>query len=154
LAKPLLKIETNFSFRKLAEQIEGIIGEAITDEAKGFITETKKPIEEGSLAPLSQATINKRIAGTSDYIKLGHKPEKTNDKTPLKYTGELLKSIKLSNKGIFGGVEMREYGLNHHFGRGEPARPFLAEPGSSAMKPHEEKMVKKFAEKIKKSLMK
>ena len=154
MAEPLLKIKSNFSFRKLANQIEGIIGGAITDEAKGYIIETKRPIEEGTLAPLKEGTIQKRKAGISDYMRLGHEPKKTNDKTPLKYTGELLKSIQLTKQGVFGGVEMREYGLNHHFGRGEPARPFLAKPGSSAMKPHEEKMVEKFGNKIKKALMK
>ena len=55
---------------------------------------------------------------------------------------------------MFGGVEMRKYGLNHHYGIGEPPRPFLAKPGSSAMKPHEEKMIENFEKKIIKALMK
>ena len=83
MAEPLLKIKSNFSFRKLANQIEGIIGGAITDEAKGYIIETKRPIEEGTLAPLKEGTIQKRKAGISDYMRLGHEPKKTNDKTPL-----------------------------------------------------------------------
>ena len=158
MAKPLLKIETNFSFRKLAGQIKGFIGGAITDEAKGYIIESKKPIEGGTLRPLTASTLRKRRDGVSDYEGLGHIPVRTHDETPLHYTGDLLESMELTKKGVFGGVSINKYGLDHHSGTGEMSglkpRPFLAKPGSSAMKPHEEKMIENFEKKIIKALMK
>ena len=92
---------------------------------------TKKNITDGKLKPLTNATIEARAAGRSSFT--GHNPSPTGDKTPLRYTGRLVKSIKATEMGVEG----ESYGLKHHEGyttegkflgkkRQVPARPFLA----------------------------
>tara|TARA_R110002020_G_scaffold35058_2_gene106082 strand:- start:2167 stop:2640 length:474 start_codon:yes stop_codon:yes gene_type:complete len=132
LAKPLsVKITSNFSFSKLANNVDKILNDSRLSVAEGLANKTKKNITDGKLRALSDATIEARSKGQSSFS--GHNPSPTGDKTPLRYTGRLLKSIKATEKGVEG----ESYGLKHHEGytndtkffgrkRGVPARPFLA----------------------------
>ena len=144
-----LKISINFSFSRLGKHINKIIDDTVKREKEGVVKVSKKTIKDGDLPALSDGTMNKRRAGTSDYIKRGHKPKETHDIRPLHYTKALYKSIKVSDKGI----DMLDYGMLHNQGIGEPEREFLAKPGSPKMNPHEKIVVKKLYQDLHKNLM-
>ena len=123
-----LQIRTTFDFGKLASKIEGIMNDVVDDGKRLYRATTRDNLKEGKIRKLRPASIEARKRG--HYWK-GKKVTPTTSTKPLVYTGELLNSIRVVDKGI----EMWDYGLNHHEGftlpQGTPvkARPFLAIKG-------------------------
>ena len=150
MAKGSITFKSNFSFQKLANSLDGIIQKAKISEGNAIAEKSIETINSGKLPALSQATINKRLAGTSDYIHRGHKPFRQTDKTPLRYTSRLIESIEVVDKG----VKMYDYGEFHHYGRGEPKRPFIAQAGSSEIKSEEQEIAKEFVNNMNKAMRK
>ena len=104
----------------------------------GLAQMTKRNISEGNLRALSDSTINVRERGDSSFA--GHMARPSNETRPLFYTGSLLRSIKPNEDGI----EMLDYGIEHHEGfttpsknigaganKSVPARNFIAGAGGS-----------------------
>tara|TARA_R100000664_G_scaffold33994_1_gene53227 strand:- start:2851 stop:3330 length:480 start_codon:yes stop_codon:yes gene_type:complete len=134
LAKPLsVKITSNFSFSKLAKNVDKILNDSRLSIAEGLANKTKKNITDGKLRALSDKTIEARSKAKSSFP--GHKPSTPGGNKPLHYTGRLLNSIKATEKGVEG----EGYALEHHRGfdtpkhnigygsnKNVPARPFLA----------------------------
>ena len=131
MANPSVKITSNFSFSKLANNIDKILKDSNLSVAEGLAAKTRKNIEGGLQPQLSPATIEARQKGQSSFS--GHNPSSTTETRPLIYTGRLLKSIKATEKGVEG----ESYGLEHETGfpgkkeflgekRDTPPRPFLA----------------------------
>ena len=130
MANPSVKITSNFSFSKLANNIDKILKDSNLSVAEGLAEKTRKNIEGGLQPQLSGATIEARQKGQSSFS--GHNPSPTTETRPLIYTGRLLKSIKATEKGVEG----EPYGLEHEAGftttkfkgktRTVPPRPFLA----------------------------
>ncbi len=143
-----VSFKSNFSFSKLKNKLPTLISDVMKEEGDLVAKTAVKTIEEGQLPPLSTSTKQKRLAGYSDYKKLGHKPFVQTDMTPLDYTGRLKKSFNVTEKG----VEMFEYGLEHNFGRGEPKREFISFPGSPKLKSKEKKIAVDFIEKMNKAM--
>ena len=94
------KVRINFSFQKLSKNLDSIIDKGIKEAQKSSAEAAKSRILKGLQPPLKKSTIELRkqqgIAGTN----------------PLIATGNLLKSIKDTDKGI----EMAKYGIYHEFG--------------------------------------
>ena len=126
-----LQVRTTFDFGKLARKMPDILND-IVDESKMVYAEMSvKNITDG-LRPLKKASIEARKKG---HYWGGAKVPPTSKTTPLDYTGELIKSIKIHEQGVI----MNEYGLHHHRGFSIPMkhagaifnqpvkpRPFLA----------------------------
>ena len=130
--------------------MDSLIQKAQVDEGNVIAKKSIKTIESGDLAPLSDATKKKRLSGTSDYLNRGHKPKRTTDMTPLKYTGRLINSIEVTDKG----VDMFDYGKFHNEGIGEPKREFIAKPGSSQIKTEEIEVAKRFVNSMNRTMKK
>ena len=88
------------------EIIEGSKGDLINSIARN----TKKNILTGGLRKLSNATLEARKEGKSSFA--GHNSKPTSETRPLYYTGRLYNSIKATKDGM----EIMEYGLDHHKG--------------------------------------
>mgnify|MGYP003135246651 FL=1 len=121
-----VSFKSNFSFRKLGNKLDDVLGssnEKIIDELAQM---TKRNITDGKLRGLSQSTILARLSGQSSFE--GHKPKRTSESRPLIYTGELLKSIK----PVKDGIEMLEYGLEHHEGFTTPKKEIFIQKGKKS----------------------
>ena len=150
MAKGSITFKSNFSFQKLADSLDEIIQQAKIDEGNAIAEKSIETINSGKLKALSRATINKSLAGTSDYIHRGPKPKVQPDKTPLRYTSRLINSIEVVDEG----VKMYDYGEFHHYGRGEPKREFIAQAGASEMKSDEQEIAKELVKKMNKAMRK
>ena len=64
-----LKISINFSFSKLGKHINKIIDNTVEREKHAVVKVSKKTITDFDLPKLSDATIDKREDGYSDYFK-------------------------------------------------------------------------------------
>ncbi len=137
-----LKIDTNFSFKKLSSKVDDILNKYKGDVSPAYAKGAKDRIDSRIPPKLSPFTVRNRRPGTGDL--------------PLKETGKLYKSIK----GTKLGLEMVDYGAEHQKGypssmpnaRPVPARPFF---GSEFVSEKEENEAKKKLEKnLKKGLMK
>ena len=130
MANPSVKITSNFSFSKLANNIDKILKGSNQSILRSLAKKTRENIKGGLQPKLSDATIEARQKGQSSFD--GHSPKSTPETRPLIYTGRLLKSIKATEKGVEG----EPYGLEHETGftttkfkgktRTVPPRPFLA----------------------------
>lgn len=120
MAKPLysVKFTSNFRFSKLSSQIDDILGKSNESVIDGLAQMTKRNITEGKLRGLSQNTLELRRRGLSTFNSYDSPGQGMNSltptsrTTPLHYTGNLLNSIKPTKDGI----EMLEYGIEHHKG--------------------------------------
>ena len=128
MASPSYKtsIKSNFSFKKLATHSKVLVEEGMSMVIKSAAKQTKENIESGLLRPLRKSTLAKRRKRGTDKLRKSHaewkhKPIQTNDKTPLKYSGQLLESIKATKEG----VEMEGYGKEHHDGFVNPQGNFI-----------------------------
>lgn len=146
-----IKIETNFSFKKLANKVEDIM-----DEYKAGVG--------GAYASGARTAINSRLSPElSDFTVKTRVNEGTT--LPLKDTGALYKSLK----GTKEGLQMLNYGLKHQTGISPnpvdsdwadiPARPFFSDgetPGTSKYvdKKMESQSKKNLIKNIKKGLQK
>ena len=104
--------KTNFSFLKLKMGAFHAMNNVRDSLGKGSEIETKAAIDKG-LRRLRPATIEAR--------KLGkywgrQRVTPTSDDTPLKYTGELYRSMKGKNVEGGGELTMLRYGVLHHKG--------------------------------------
>ena len=128
-----VKTSSNFSFRRLGSKLQDILGKQNEKIIDGLAQMTKRNISEGKLRGLSQNTLEIRRRGLSTFDSYGtpnapRKPKPTSETRPLLYTGNLLNSIKPTKDGI----EMLEYGEEHHDGfntpegKSVPARSFIA----------------------------
>ena len=121
--------KTNFSFLKLKMGVFNAMNNVRDSLGRGSEVETKAAIDKG-LRALRPATIESRLAGKY-WGKERGEIYKTSDKTPLKHTGALYKSIKW-NKNT-QSLEMNKYGRHQDSGftagRGITVRgrPFIKE---------------------------
>ena len=113
-----LEIGTNFKFSKLARRINKITDKYVQRIKHDVVNTAKQIINNKELKPLSQMTINNRKRGRGWG---GKSVSPTSDDTPLKHTGKLYKSLKVTKEGIEGV----DYALHHQFGKGVPQRKFF-----------------------------
>ena len=160
-----ITVKSNVDFSKLARNIKSITDKILNESAKGSALESKRIIDSKTLKPLSKTTISVREDGNfyegdgrsvrGQFFQPKFKKEGlksiTRD-TPLKYTGDLYKSLK-ANKGAVMG---KSYGLKHEKGYrvrgsvaswGVPASPFLSRKVPEGV---EEKFVKNVQKKLRK----
>ena len=116
-----LQIKTTFDFGKLARQMPKILEKHTQRTARSSATGAREAIERGVRPPLDPdgETLKRRKykvkVATGGYSKGG-------GTKPLFHTGTLFRSIK----GTSEGLEMWDYGLFQHEGKGHfPARPFI-----------------------------
>ena len=93
-----LKIDTNFSFKKLSSKVDDILNKYKGDVSPAYAQREKHKIDSRTLEQLRPFTVRNRRPGTGDL--------------PLKETGKLYKSIK----GTKLGLEMVDYGLEQYKG--------------------------------------
>ncbi len=113
-----LQIKTTFSFAKLARKLPNILNELVDESKMVYAEMSVKNITDG-LRPLKKASIEARKRG---IYWAGKRVTPTTKTKPLDYTGDLIKSIKIHEKGVI----MNEYGIYHNQGIGVPKREFLA----------------------------
>ena len=113
-----LQIGTNFKFIKLAKDINRITDKYIKRIKHDVVNTAKQIINKKELKPLSPITMKNRKRGRGWG---GEKVAPTTDNTPLKHTGKLYNSLKVTKEGIEGV----NYALRHQFGRGVPMRKFF-----------------------------
>ena len=113
-----LQIRTTFDFGKLARQMPKILEKHTQRTARSSATGAREAIDKGVRPPLEKPTIERRKykvkVATGGYGQGG-------GSKPLFHTGTLYRSIK----GTSEGLEMWDYGLYHHEGKGVPTRPFI-----------------------------
>ena len=138
-----LKITSNFSFGKLLGKIEEIQNDFLKKNINKTVDIAKSNISQGNTRGLADSTKQSRAKGRG---WAGKKVTPTNDTTPLKHTGKLLKSLKPKSDGF----EIVEYGLIHQSGwttnRGTTInpRPFLPFTSKGNLSPERKKHQKKF----------
>tara|TARA_R100000808_G_C2033045_1_gene76012 strand:+ start:23 stop:526 length:504 start_codon:yes stop_codon:yes gene_type:complete len=98
------KIDINFSFGKLSRKIDKILKDHMDSIKKVTALVAKDTIKSGKLKKLSPGTLYIRKHGLSPK-----RPYKSNSKTPLLHTGNLLASIKV----VDDGISMAGYGKYH-----------------------------------------
>ena len=136
MAKPLysVKFTSNFSFRKLSQNLNAVIDDSNLNIAEAIAKNTKKNIMDGLTPALEDSTLRQRREGRTSFD--GHSPQKTNETRPLLYTKRLFNSIK----GTKEGLEIMDYYEQHEKGFTTPSknigcgsnkrvepRPFVAE---------------------------
>jgi hypothetical protein len=94
-----IKIESNFSFKKLADKVDDIIDKYKEDASGAYADGSRKTINDSISPPLEDYTKRTRTNKVPGFI-------------PLKDTGRLYKSLKGTKKGL----EMLSYGLDQHRG--------------------------------------
>lgn len=145
------KWTTNFSFLKLKMGAFKAMNEFRDDLGESSVHETKKAIDSG-LRPLRPATIDARKRG----VYWGKKTvTPTSNTTPLKYTGDLYKSIKWDKTR--SALEMNHYGRHQDAGFTAGGvtikkRPFIKQLSAKTAKGRE--MRKRFFAKLNKSMRK
>ena len=130
MAKPLysVKFTSNFSFRKLSQNLNAVIDDSNLNIAESIAKNTKKNILDGVSPALRPSTLRQRREGRSSFE--GHDPPKEPSETrPLYYSKRLFNSIK----GTKEGLEIMDYAFEHNDGPQEgthgpiPQRKFIAE---------------------------
>ena len=155
-----LKIESNFSFAKLAKEMPRILEKHSTDMGRGSAKSIKTALEKGSYQPLEASTIDIRKKGGSPSAGF----MKTNSKKPLIHTGSLRNSIRVDKKGI----KMHHYGKlqndgfitdpksmlpNRKVDKNKKGRPFI-DRGLAVETPESKQAEKDLSKNIRKALMK
>ena len=104
-----IKIESNFSFKKLAGKVDSIVDKYKEDVSGAYADGSRKRINDRISPPLADWTVKNRMEGTGDL--------------PLKETGALYRSLKGTKKGL----EMLSYGAEHQKGySNKPWKPVPA----------------------------
>ena len=97
---------SNFSFKKLLDNLDDVVGDYFEDSYEDLAESARNAIKNSTgLRKLTKGTIEIRKKGLS---KKGFGMPTTST-TPLLHTGNLLRSIKATKKG----VEMVDYGKHH-----------------------------------------
>ena len=94
------KIDVNFDFGKLAQQMPKIIEKYMQRTARSSATGSKEAIDAGKFKKLEESTLDIR------------KMRGTGGSKPLYETGSLYRSIKATSEGL----KMNKYGWHHHKG--------------------------------------
>ena len=102
-----IDFEITYDANKLARKMPKMIREYLNDGLDSLKNGSKKALKDGNFAPLGEFTKFAREKGLSP--KSNHK--KTSSKKPLRYTGELFRSI--SSKKRDRSLEFSEYGVYH-----------------------------------------
>ena len=102
-----IKTKVTFSFSKLSKKLETLLPQTERRNLRDIANQWKKNIEEGTFAPLAPATQKRRKYKGYNPHYPSTKPRNT--KTPLIATGNLLKSIRVTKKGI----SFNKYGDYH-----------------------------------------
>ena len=102
-----IDFEITYDANKLARKMPKMIREYLNDGLDSLKNGSKKALKDGNFAPLGEFTKVAREKGLSP--KSNHK--KTSSKKPLRYTGELFRSI--SSKKRDRSLEFSEYGVYH-----------------------------------------
>ena len=102
-----IKTKVTFSFSKLSKKLETLLPQTERRNLRDIANQWKKNIEEGTFAPLAPATQKRRKYKGYNPHYPSTKPRNT--KTPLIATGNLLKSIRVTQKGI----SFNKYGDYH-----------------------------------------
>tara|TARA_R100000808_G_scaffold12111_2_gene30509 strand:- start:556 stop:1047 length:492 start_codon:yes stop_codon:yes gene_type:complete len=113
-----LEIGTNFKFSKLARRANKLTSKYVDRTKRHIVNTAKRIIDSKKLKPLSEKTIDNRKRGRGWG---GVKVAPTSDDTPLKHTGKLYNSLKVTEEGIEGVG----YALRHQLGQGVPERKFF-----------------------------
>ena len=116
MAKVSITLKSNFSFRKLSQNINNIIDDSKLSIAQSIAKNTKKNITGGLSPALSECTLKVRQRGASSFD--GHNPSTTTETRPLLYSKRLFDSIK----GTKEGLEIMNYGVEHHEGFDTPEK--------------------------------
>lgn len=134
-----IKITTNFSFGKLAGQIQKITGNFVEKVALNSEKVSKANIDSGRLAPLKEST------------KKWRKREGFPVSPPLKASGKMYDSIKAEGNKL----SLLRYGKYHNDGKVPTtvARPFISGLSITDIK-EVDKMNKKLIQDINKALKK
>jgi len=148
----MISIKTNFSFLKAFNKMEEIEKGVIGELSEIVVESAAKTINSGKLKPLSPFTIKSRKRGRGWG---GVKVPPTNDITPLRHTGTLVKSLKV----VRNGFQMADYGFRHQQGKGVPKReflPFTKDMGryTPEVKILHEKVTNRYTERIRKAMKK
>ena len=131
MAKPSLKITSNFSFQKLSSNLNAVIKDSNLDISTSIAKNTKKNILDGVSPALRPSTLRQRREGktSKQWKDGGHNPVETPSETrPLYYSKRLFNSIK----GTKEGLEIMDYAFEHQrgfrtsSGKNVPPRPFIA----------------------------
>ena len=143
-----IKAKFNFSFSQLSSRLDNIIDNALNNTAKSSSNKTKsnistsKDISGAALEPLSKTTLTQRQLGQfwegdgqgvkGEFFKptILKNLTKTSNKTPLKYSGNLLNSIKAKKNTMtmagYGGLHHEGYKVNGNVHSWTvPSRPFI-----------------------------
>tara|TARA_R110002020_G_scaffold452475_3_gene666870 strand:- start:183 stop:629 length:447 start_codon:yes stop_codon:yes gene_type:complete len=142
-----LEIGTNFKFSKLARRINKLTNSHIQRTKTHIVNTAKRTIDMKKLQKLSDITVDNRKRGRGWG---GDPVPPTSDDTPLKHTGKLYKSLKVTKEGIEGV----DYALRHQFGKGVPERKFLPIIDGDKQTPEVVKFQKKLTQKLIKDMNK
>ena len=102
-----INFEITYDANKLARKMPKMIREYLNDGLDSLKNGSKKALKDGNFAPLGEFTKVARKGGLSP--KSNHK--KSSSKKPLRYTGELFRSI--SSRKRDRSLEFAEYGIYH-----------------------------------------
>ena len=129
MAKDYYKVsfKSNFSFRKLSQNLNTVIDDSNLDISTAIAKNTKKNILDVVSPALKESTLRQRREGKTSFDD--HPTKKTPGETrPLYYSQRLFKSIKGTKEGleIMDYYEEHEKGFSGTHGN-VPARPFVAQ---------------------------
>ena len=114
-----LTTKVTFSFAKLSKKLDKILPQAQKRSLRDVANQWKNNIEKGQFAPLATATKKRRKYKGYNTFYPRTVPRTTND--PLKATGNLQKSIRVTDKGI----SFNKYGDWHVQGTIRPKRNWM-----------------------------
>ena len=103
MAKPLysVKFTSNFSFRKLSQNLNAVIDDSNLSISAAIAKNTKKNILSGVAPALEESTLIQRRTGKTSWKADGHRPAETPSETrPLYYSQRLFKSMMELSKAL------------------------------------------------------
>ena len=114
-----IKTKVTFSFSKLNKKLSTLLPQTERRNLRDVANQWKKNIEGGNFAPLAPATQKRRKYKGYNTFYPRTKPRTTSH--PLKATGNLQKSIRVTDKGI----SFNKYGDWHVKGFIRPKRNWM-----------------------------
>ena len=101
-----IKFDITYDAGKLQKEMPKMIRKYLNDSITSLGKGSKKAIRGGNFQPISDFTKFVREEGLS-----GHHGQQTSSDKPLRHSGELLRSIKVSKRDK--SLEFNEYGMYH-----------------------------------------
>lgn len=114
-----VKTKVTFSFSKLIKKLDKTIPETLKRSHRDVANQWKENIEKGDFTPLASSTKKRRKYKGYNTFYPRTVPKDTS--SPLKATGNLKKSIKVTDKGI----SFNKYGDWHVQGAIRPKRNWM-----------------------------